>query len=132
MFARKGHAYLGMNLDFMEEFSVKISMIKYIKKIFVDFPEEIRGKAATPVADNLFKVREDSKKPLEEQAHAFQTTVAQLVFLCKCVRSDIQTPVSFLTKRVQEPDKDDWGKLKRVLQYLKGKIPWNCGSMHHT
>ncbi len=27
--------------------------------------------------------------------------------------------VSFLTTRVQAPDEDDWGKLKRVLKYLK-------------
>ena len=28
--------------------------------------------------------------------------------------------VSFLTKCVQKPDEDDGGKVKRVLQYLKG------------
>jgi hypothetical protein len=28
--------------------------------------------------------------------------------------------VSFLTTQVQAPDEDDWGKLKRVLKYLKG------------
>jgi hypothetical protein len=28
--------------------------------------------------------------------------------------------VSFLTMRVQEPDDDDWGKLKRILKYLNG------------
>jgi hypothetical protein len=28
--------------------------------------------------------------------------------------------VAFLTTRVKSPDKDDWGKLKRVLKYLNG------------
>ncbi len=28
--------------------------------------------------------------------------------------------VSFLTTQVQAPDEDDWGKLKRVLKYMKG------------
>ena len=37
-------------------------------------------------------------------------------------RPDIQTPIAFLTKRVRAPDEDDWGKLKRVLQYLKGTM----------
>ena len=37
-------------------------------------------------------------------------------------RPDIQTAVSFLTKRVREPDEHDWGKLKHVLEYLKGTI----------
>ncbi len=28
--------------------------------------------------------------------------------------------VAFLTVGVKNPDKDDWGKLKRVLKYLNG------------
>ncbi len=28
--------------------------------------------------------------------------------------------MAFLTTQVQAPDEDDWGKLKRVLKYLKG------------
>jgi hypothetical protein len=28
--------------------------------------------------------------------------------------------VSFLMTHVQKPDKDDWGKLKRILKYLNG------------
>ena len=30
--------------------------------------------------------------------------------------------ISFLTKRVKNPDEDDWGKLKKVLKYLKGTL----------
>jgi hypothetical protein len=36
------------------------------------------------------------------------------------VRRDIQTAVAFLTIRVKKPDEDDWGKLKRLIKYLKG------------
>jgi hypothetical protein len=59
----------------------------------------------------------------EKQAQAFHHTVAQLLFLCKQTHCDIQTVVSFLTTRVKRPDKDNWGKLKRVLRYL-------CGTRH--
>ena len=45
--------------------------------------------------------------------------MAQLLFVAMRARPDIQTSVSFLTKRVQKPDEDDWNKLKRVLRYLK-------------
>ena len=34
----------------------------------------------------------------------------------------MQVVVSFLTKRVRAPDKDDWGKLKNCLKYLKGTL----------
>ena len=37
-------------------------------------------------------------------------------------RPDFQTAISFLTKRDKNPDEDGWGKLKWVLQYLKGTL----------
>ncbi len=42
---------------------------------------------------------------------------AKLLFL-SCVVCDIQTTVAFLTMRVKQPDKENWGKLRRVLKYL--------------
>ena len=50
---------------------------------------------------------------------AFHHTVAQLLFASARARRDIQTAVAFLTTRVKRPDEDDWGKLRRLLIYLK-------------
>ena len=54
----------------------------------------------------------------ERQAVQFHHTTVQLLFLCTHVRGYIHTAVTFLPMRVKEPDKDDWGKLKRVILYL--------------
>ena len=35
-------------------------------------------------------------------------------------RRAIHTPVAFITTQVEEPDKDDWGKIKHVFQYFNG------------
>ena len=43
-----------------------------------------------------------------------------ITFPSQRARRDIQTPVAFLTTRVKKPDEDDWGKLRRLLKYLKG------------
>jgi hypothetical protein len=94
--------------------------MQYISKVIEEIPEEIVGKSATPAADHLFKVRDNGRKLDEEQADAFHCTVYQLLFAVNRTRWDIQTAVSFLTTRVQEPDEDDWGKLKRILKYLNG------------
>jgi hypothetical protein len=51
----------------------------------------------------------------EEQAMAFHRTTAQLLFLSA-------PATDFLTTRVRSPDEDDWGKVKRVLSYLKGTL----------
>jgi hypothetical protein len=114
-----------MDLNFATDGIAQVSMIIYTSKILTDFPEPITTSCATPVADHLFTIRKESEAKFlpEAQAQAFYHTVAQLLFLCKQTRRDIQTVVSFLTTRVKCPDKDDWGKLKCVLQYLRGTHP---------
>ena len=95
-------------------------MFKYLNNAIEVFPEIIRGRAATPAHDKLFKIRDDdeAKKLNKEQELAFHHTVAQLLFMATRARQDIQTAMAFLTIRVKSPDEDVWGALKRVLKYL--------------
>lgn len=46
----------------------------------------------------------------EDLSQHFHHSVAQLLYIATRVRRDIQTVV----------DENDWGKLKRVLKYLRG------------
>jgi hypothetical protein len=77
------------------------------------------GVSSTPASDHFFKIPPPHKAPYlpKEQARSFHHTTAQLLFLL-CVQWDIQMTIVFLTTRVKQPDEDDWGRLKRVLQYL--------------
>ena len=120
----KVHDYLGMIFDFSEKGKVMVNMIEYIKNIISDFPEEIIAIRTSPAADHLFNVRDPSlATPLpEEQARAFHHAAAQLLFLSVRARRDIQPATAFLTTRVRNPDEDDWGKVKRLLGYLKGTL----------
>ena len=95
-------------------------MIDYINNVIADFSEEITGSSPTPHADHLFKIRdEDNAEYLsEEDAQQIHRTTSQLYRK----RKDIQAAVAFLATRVRHPYKDDWGKLKRVLKYLKGTL----------
>ena len=120
--------YLGVDHDYGEKGVVKMSMIKHITKIFEDFPDEIGKTASSPASDHLFQVRDadecerEGKYLSAKMKKAFHHSVAQLLFVATRVRRDIQTAVAFLTTRVKKPDEDDWGKLKRVLRYLKGTL----------
>jgi hypothetical protein len=116
----KVHDYLGMTLDFGTEGAVKINMKDYIDKMLKDLPTDMEGEAITPAAQYLFKISEDTIKLGEDQAQVFHFYTAKLLFLCKIARPDIQTPIAFLTTWVQSPDKDDWKKLGRVMEYLNG------------
>jgi hypothetical protein len=121
----KVHDYLGMIFDFLPKGMVMVTMIEYIKNIIKDFLEEIVGTKTSPAADHLFTVMRDpslAKVLPEEQAMAFHRTTAQLLFLSSRARRDIQPATAFLTTRVRLPDKNDCGKVKRVLSYLKGTL----------
>eukprot|EP00804_Cyclotella_cryptica_P023105 CCRYP_000347-RE/>CCRYP_000347-RE protein AED:0.29 eAED:0.21 QI:0/-1/0/1/-1/0/1/0/371 len=116
--------YLGMNLDFSEPGVFQADMCQYVREIIDGFPEEITKTSPTPHSDSLFTIKEDDSAELlsEDDAMQFHRTTAQLLFLSTRARKDIQTAVSFLTTRVKKPDKDDWMKIRKVLEYLNGTI----------
>ena len=78
------------------------------------------GLATTPAADHLFKVRDNAPKLNKENAELFDKLVAQLLFVAQRGRPDLRTAISFLTKRVQMPDEDDYKKLVRTIMIVRG------------
>ena len=48
--------------------------------------------------------------------------MAQLLYLSKRARPDIQLSVSFLCTKVRGPDTDEYKKLVRVIKYIQGPI----------
>lgn len=114
------HDFLGMTMNYKDK-KVKIGMKKHILKAINSFEDDITRDASTPATSYLFKTR-DSPKLNESRADNFHSVTAALLFVSRRSRLDIQTAVAFLCTRVASPDEDDWIKLKRVLQYLRGTI----------
>jgi hypothetical protein len=98
-------------------------MEQFTRKSLDEFPDPLEKTAESPAGETLFSVRDaddPSQRPLtKDRAQIFHRIVAQLLFLVARPRRDCRTAVAFLTTRVSDPDKDDWGKLRRVLRYLK-------------
>ena len=97
-------------------------MIPYIKEMIKDFREYDPSpdkKANTPAAEFLFKVDEESRLVDDSRSKVFHTFVSKALFATKRSRPDIHTAVVFLTTRVRGPNKDDWKKLIRLMQYLR-------------
>lgn len=113
------HNYLGMTLDFTTKGEVRVTMFDYIERMLTECPTPFEGNANTPAAKHLFETDDRAKKLNGEDASVFHHIVAQMVFLCKRARPDIQLSVGFLSTRVKAPDTDDWKKLRRVVQYLR-------------
>ena len=119
----KVHKFLRMTLNYNEEGKVKRSMHKYVKDIIENAPPDFNGTSPIPAANHLFdfETRTSNKQLLTaEKKRIFHRITAQLLFLAKRARPDIQTAVAFLTTRVKCPDVHDWKKLGRVIKYLRG------------
>ena len=90
------------------------ALIENPQKVIDELPEVLRGTKACPTGENSFKVRDDEDREIisEEMDKMFHQTVAQLLFLYKRARPDVEIVVSSLTTRVKQPAKDD---MKRCL-----------------
>ena len=113
-----------MWLNYSKDRELEISMEQFLNDIISEFFDEISKTTQTPASAHLFEVRDKSDRLLldDKRSHAFHRSVAQLLFACARCRKDIHTTVAFLTTRFREPDEDDWKKLRRLLEYLRGTI----------
>ena len=96
-------------------------MVDYLKEVLEYFPEVITGRSMRMATNHLFQVMSEYKKTLldEERATEFHHTVEKLLFVTSRFRKDIKTTIAFLCTGVRIPDEDDWGKLVRVLRYIR-------------
>ena len=117
------HDYLGMTIDYSIKGKVKFYMYDYIEQVLAEAePSMSNGPSITPAGSNLFKVNNDAEKLPTDKADQFHRSVAQLLFLSKRARPDLQTVVAFLCTRVQSPDVDDEKKLGRAMRHLRETI----------
>jgi hypothetical protein len=113
------HDYLGMTLDYSTDGKVAIRMEDYVDSMLEDVPDDMEGTATTPAGAHLFVVNEKAERLDKANAETFHSVTAKILFLCKRGRPDVQAAVAFLCTRVQEPDVDDYKKLRRVVCYLR-------------
>ena len=122
----KVHTFLGMTLDFRTKGKFKIRMDDYMQRMLEEFPKEFKEEdiADTPAKSNLFEVGKGA--PLDpERQQIFHQFVAKNLFLAKRARVDLGTTVAILTSRVQKPNLSDWGKLVRLMLYIKSTPKWH-------
>jgi hypothetical protein len=119
----KIHKYLGMTLDYTVRGQVKITVFDYVDEILTAFDkaEPKGGGTKTSTApESLFKVDENCEKLKQDKAVEFHNLVAKTLYSTKRAMPDTCTANTFLTTRVQAPDKDDWNKLVHLMRYIRG------------
>ena len=91
----KKHIFVGMDVEFMENGTVRIMMKYYIIECFEAFDEQITKSANTPSKHNLFTVDKESP-PLDEGKEVFHHIVEKRLYVSKRERVDIDLAVSYL------------------------------------
>jgi hypothetical protein len=126
----KVHKYLGMTLDFSNKGQCVVTMFDYldgivkaydlVKSKYDDgFVPVTKRRYDSPAPDNLFTINEDCEKLPEDMAADFHTIVAKTLYMTKRARPDTCLSVAFLSTRVRAPDRDDWEKLRHLVEYLR-------------
>ena len=103
----KIHKYLGMTIDFSDMNKVMFTIYNYIYKLINELPNNMKGMSATPASTNVFDINDKSPKLDKGQKELFHHLVAKSLFLSKQAWPDLQTVVSFLCTRVQQPTEHD-------------------------
>ena len=116
------HKYLGITFIFSLPSKLIFQIIDYIGKMLDNTPENIKGGSTAPAAHHLFNIEEDATKLSQADKDLFLHFVAQLLYLSKRPRQDIQLSVSFLCTRVIGPKTDDYKNLARVMKYIQETI----------
>ena len=112
------HTFIGMDMTFEPNGELKIGLKDYITESIEAFGEDLGRTVTSPAAKWLFEVDTLCRKITPQKSDIFHSVVAKLLWISQQGRPDIATAVSFLCTRVQQPDVEDWKKLRQVLKYL--------------
>ena len=77
------------------------------KEAIAAFSDDITTSCVTPSALHIFNINDNCPKLDEARSVNFHHVVANLLYLSKRARPDIETAVAFLCTRVAKCDEDD-------------------------
>ena len=112
MVAKRGkkHAFIWMDVEFVDKECIKITMDKYINECVVVYGEDKLKMRQTPGAHDPFAL--DKSPSLDKQSSdIFHHIVAKLLFVVKWARLEIDSTVSFLCTRESKNAQQNWLEL---------------------
>ena len=116
------HEFLGMNIHFPGDGTVRILMDRYLREAITDSGLRIASECSTPAATTLTNIDPDEIALSKKHADTFHSIVAKLIYVGTQARGDILPTLAFLCSRVSCPTENDERKLKRLLGYLKDTV----------
>ena len=73
--------------------------------------------------DRLRKINDEEKEneeEVEDYQYNYREITGKLLFLANATRPDISYAVNVISRNQVNPKKEDWNRVKRVIEYLRG------------
>ncbi|KAL0849419.1 hypothetical protein ABMA28_013712 [Loxostege sticticalis] len=110
--------YLGLEIK-QEKNSIFISQAAYLKRILERFNMLECNPVSTPIEKSVSVEDSDSGKV---GSFPYREAVGALMYLMTGTRPDIAYAVGVVSRKLANPSKEDWLKVKRIFRYLKGTM----------
>lgn len=116
------HVFLGMDMRFPGDGTVRIHTKECIKEVAETFGEPLTRQKASPATKGLFDLDEEQTDLDDDKAARFMSVVMKLQWVAERGRPDICLQIAYLATRNQSCTNHDWWKLRRVLLFLMDTI----------
>ena len=113
------HMFLGTNINFIGRKKVTVSMSHHVDDALKYFGETLRRNVMNPATSQLFAIASESKELDDDEKERYHSISAKILWIMKHSYPDLETALSFLCTRVQCPNEEYLGGLRRALNYLK-------------
>ncbi|TPX46784.1 DNA-directed DNA polymerase [Synchytrium endobioticum] len=108
--------YLNINFSRIDDSTITMSQVPYVNDILATFDMHNCNQATSPMALGFDPSTE--APPCDKPR--YQKAIGMLLYLARCTRPDIMTPVAILSKYTSHPTTYHWQAITHVLRYLKG------------
>ena len=97
--------FLGIDIQFIDGNEVKVSMSHHVDKDLEELGDILKGKVVNHVTSQLLTIISETKElddEIKERCHLINT---KILWIMKLSRPDLETSVSFICTRLQNPNR---------------------------
>ena len=108
-----------MDIEFIGGKKVTVSTPYHVYEALEYFGATLKGNMLNPATSQFFTITNKEKGIDYEKKERYHSIISKIFWVVKRSRPDLETAVYFLCTRVQCPTEEDWGEIRRVLNYMQ-------------
>ena len=112
--------FLGVSVQRDSNGSVSLDQSGYSDRILNKFDMNEAKPVSTPVDISMKLVKNDESESVDKEL--YQSAVGSLLYLSQWTRPDLSYAVGNVAKFCENPSKNHWVAVKRIMRYLKGTV----------